>query len=206
MSGHTLRFIDRDADGASFTDPNDSVNDKHGGLYFSSSGIFANQAPATGAVYYLDSNEVLRKVADKIWYSNGVALSHDGRKLFVSEHLGRRVLVYSVNPNGTLAGHEVFLNLNDIVSHPEPGAWWVGPDGLLTDHNDNLYIAEYGAGRLIIVNREGRLQKTIDIPEQYITAPRFGPTEERLFITAPSNNTIPPFEGKVYSVRNPMWQ
>jgi gluconolactonase len=206
MSGHTVRFIDRDADGASFMDPNGSANDKKGGLYFSSSGIFAYEAPAQGSVYYLDSNEVLRKVADKIWYSNGVALSHDGRKLFVSEHLGRRVLVYSINPDATLGDRAVFLNLNDIVSRPAPGAWWVGPDGLLMDRNDNLYIAEYGGGRLIIVDRDGHLQKTIHVPEQYITAARFGSTEERLFITAPGNNTIPPFEGKVYSVRNPLWK
>lgn len=206
LSGRTVRFFDRDVNGRAFMDPNGSTNDKRGGVYFSSSGVFANHAPATGAVYYLDSNEVLRKVADDIWYSNGVALSHDGRKLFVSEHLARRVLVYSVNSDATLGDRAVFINLNDIVSRPDPGAWWTGPDGLLTDQSDNLYIAEYGGGRLIIVDREGHLQKIIAVPEKFVTAPRFGPTEETLFITAPGNMITPPFEGRVYSVRNPMWK
>jgi len=205
LAGRTLRMFDRDDKGAGFITPNGSNNDKKGGLYFSSSGIFADRAPSIGAVYYLGPNEVLRKVADGIHYANGVAPSQDGSRLFVSEHLSRRVLVYPINADGTLGERSVFLKLDDIVSRPDAGEWWVGPDGLLTDQNDNLYIAEYGAGRLIIVDKNGRLLKTIHVPEKFITAARFGATEERMFITAPSNNTVPPFVGKVYSVANPLF-
>jgi gluconolactonase len=204
-AGRTLRVFDRDDKGAGFITPNGSNNDKKGGLYFSSSGIFADRAPAIGAVYYLGPNEVLRKVADGIHYANGVAPSQDGSRLFVSEHLSRRVLVYPINPDGSLGARSVFINLDDIVSRPDSGEWWVGPDGLLTDQHDNLYIAEYGAGRMIIVDKTGRLLKTIHVPEKFITAGRFGATEERIFITAPSNNTVPPFVGKVYSVPNPVF-
>jgi sugar lactone lactonase YvrE len=205
LAGHTLRIFQHDENGAGFLTPNDSVNDDNGGLYFSSSGVFANAAPAIGAVYYLASDERIRKVASNIWYSNGVAISHDGKRLLVSEHLGRRVLAYPINRDGTLGGKELFLNLNDIVSRPMTGEWWVGPDGLLMDKKDNLYIAEYGAGRLLIVDSTGRLQKTLYFPEKFITAARFGSTEQRMFVTAPSNNTMPPFVGKVYEVTNPMF-
>ena len=205
LAGRTLRMLDRDDKGAGFLAPNGSNNDRKGGLYFSSSGIFADRAPAIGAVYYLGPNEMLRKVAEGIHYANGVAPSQDGRRLFVSEHLGRKVLVYPINADGTLGARSVFLDLNDVVSRPDSGEWWVGPDGLLTDQHDNLYIAEYGGGRLIIVDKTGRLLKTIHVPEKFITAARFGATEERIFITAPSNNTVPPFVGKVYSVPNPVF-
>jgi gluconolactonase len=205
LNGHTIRMFDRDDKGAGFLTPNDSTNDEKGGLYFSSSGIFADGAPRIGAVYYLGLDEVIRKVADRIWYSNGVALSQNGRRLFVSEHLGRRILVYDVKTDATLGEAAEFLKLDSIVSQPAAGEWWVGPDGLLMDHNDNLYIAEYGAGRLIIVDKEGRLLRTLYFPEKFVTAPRFGPTEERMFVTAPSNNTVPPFVGKVYEVANPVY-
>jgi gluconolactonase len=205
LNGHTIRMFDRDDKGAGFLTPNGSTNDAKGGLYFSSSGIFADGAPRIGAVYYLGLDEVIRKVADRIWYSNGVALSHDGRRLFVSEHLGRRILVYDVKDDATLGEPVEFLKLDRIVAAPATGEWWVGPDGLLTDHNDNLYIAEYGAGRLLIVDKAGRLIKTLYFPEKFVTAARFGMTEERMFVTAPSNNTVPPFVGKVYEVANPAY-
>src|SRR5205823_1681006 len=96
LQGKTVKIFDRDNNGQGFGNPNGSVNDAKGGVYFSSSGQFGDQAPATGAVYYLGRDDSVRKVADNIWYSNGVALSHDGKKLFVSEHLGRKVLVYDV--------------------------------------------------------------------------------------------------------------
>jgi gluconolactonase len=205
LTGRTVRMFDRDDKGAGFLTPNDSINDAKGGLYFSSSGIFADKAPTIGAVFYLGLDEVIHKVADNIWYSNGVALSHDGRRLFVSEHLGRRVLAYDVKDDSTLGRRAEFLNLDSIASPPAPGEWWVGPDGLLMDHNDNLYIAEYGAGRLLIVDKAGRLLKTLYFPEKFVTVARFGPTEERMFVTAPSNNTVPPFIGKVYEVANPIY-
>lgn len=204
-SGHKVGEYNRDVDGKGFVTPNGSTNDAKGGIYFSSSGIFAGGAPATGSVYYLGANRKIKKVADKIWYSNGVALSHDGNSLFVSEHLGRRILVYPVNADASLGEKKVFLSLDDIASVPDSGEWWVGPDGLAMDSNDNLYIAEYGAGRLLIVDKAGLLKKKIFVPEKFITAPRFGETEETLFITAPGNNTTPPFIGKVYSMPNPLF-
>ncbi|HXL68750.1 MAG TPA: SMP-30/gluconolactonase/LRE family protein, partial [Xanthobacteraceae bacterium] len=70
----------------------------------------------------------------------------------------------------------------------------------------NLFIAEYGAGRVLVVDGKGALIATIAIPERYVTAPAFGPDEARVFVTAPSNNTTPPFVGKVYSIANPVFR
>ena len=39
-----------------------------------------------------------------------------------------------------------------------------------------------------------------------MTAPAFGPDEARVFVTAPANNTTPPFVGKVYSIANPVFR
>ena len=57
---------------------------------------------------------------------------------------------------------------------------------------------------MLIVDREGKLLTKLYFPEKFVTAPQFGETEAQLFVTAPGNNTDPPFVGKVYAVANPV--
>jgi gluconolactonase len=205
-AGETLGVVDRDNAGRRFVNPNASVNDARGGVYFSASGDFAPNAPATGAVLYLDRDGRLIRVAEGIRYANGVALAPDGATLYVSEHLGRRVLAYDVAPDGALSGGRVFLVLDDAVG-PDPGRGWeVGPDGLAVDRHGNLYIAEYGGGRLIIVDTAGRLIATVATPEPYVTAVALIEDERRLFVTAPLSLVNPVAEGGVYVVENPAYR
>jgi sugar lactone lactonase YvrE len=202
-AGKTVRIIDRDSTGQSFVDPNASINDAHGGVYISSSGTFSPSAPSEGAVLYLDAEGGLRRMAEGIHYSNGVALSPDGKVLFVSEHLSRQILAYDVAADGTLSGKRVFLKLDDVVGPDPERTWEVGPDGLSMDHAGNLYMAEYGGGRVIIVDRMAKLIAIIPFPEQYTTAPVLIDGERRLFVTAPVSLFDPTEPGKVYSVANP---
>lgn len=201
--GKTLRIIDRDSDGRPFADPNASVNDAAGGVYFSSSGVFAPGAPSQGAVLHLDAAGNLRRLAEGIHYANGVALSADGSVLFVSEHLSRRILAFDVEPGGTLANRRVFLNLDDVVGSDPLRTWEVGPDGLSVDRAGNLYMAEYGGGRVIIVDKAAKLVATVPFPERYTTAPILTDGERRIFVTAPVSLFDPTEPGKVYSAANP---
>ncbi|MCB1496709.1 MAG: SMP-30/gluconolactonase/LRE family protein [Bauldia sp.] len=203
-SGGTLGLIEADDTGRGFPTPNAATPDGEGGLYFSSSGMFSPQAPATGAVLYLDAKGGLRRVADGIHYSNGVALSPDGRTLFVSEHLSRNVLAFDVAADGGLSGRRIFLHLDDIVGADPDRGWEVGPDGLAVDREGNLFIAEYGGGRILVVDRAGSLRATIRVPEAYVTSMVLVPDESRLFITAPA--TIFATGGAVYSAANPLRQ
>lgn len=203
-SGETLTIIDRDAGGRRLVTPNASVGDGRGGVYFSSSGDFAPGAPAEGAVLYLAADGTLRRVAEGIHYSNGVALTPDGERLYVSEHLSRRVLVFDVAADGSLSGRRVFVGLDDIEA-VEPGRpWEAGPDGLAVDRAGHLYIAEYGAGRLLIVDATGKLAATIPVPERFVTAMALSADERTLFITAPGTRG-PPYKGAVYAVPNPVF-
>lgn len=202
-AGETLKVIDRDKDGLTFRNPNASVNDARGGIYFSSSGIFGPGAPAGGAVLYLDAEDRLSRVAEDIHYANGVALSPDGRLLYVSEHLERRILVFDVADDGTLSNRRVFVALDDLVGRDENRSWEVGPDGLATDREGRLFAAEYGGGRFLVIGTDGALLATVEVPDAYITAVAFAPDEERIFVTAPTTR-MPPMTGKVYSIANPL--
>ncbi len=203
--GKTVEVIDKDANGKTFVAPNASINDAKGGIYWSASGLFSPVAAAEGAVMYLAPNGTLHRLAEGIHYSNGVALTPDGKTLYVSEHLSRRILAYDVGDDASLSNPRVFLRLDDVVGKDPKREWDVGPDGLAVDHAGNLYMAEYGGGRVIIVDNAAKLVATIPFPQQYVTAPVLIDDEKRLFVTAPASLMNPQAYGAVYTVANPAY-
>ncbi|MEJ0097374.1 MAG: SMP-30/gluconolactonase/LRE family protein [Bauldia sp.] len=203
--GKTVQVIKTDSDGRPFLTPNASINDAKGGIYWTSSGLFSPTSPSQGAVLYLDKAGGLHRLAEGIHYSNGVALSPDGKILYVSEHLSRRVLAYDVAADGSLSHTRVFVKLDDLVPKNDQRGWEVGADGLAMDHAGNLYIAEYGGGRIIIVGSNGRLRAIIPFPEQYTTAAALIDGDSRIFVTAPVSFVDPKAYGEVYSVANPVY-
>ncbi len=202
-TGETRGIILEDVNGQRFVTPNASISDARGGVYFSSSGSFAPDGPRTGAVLYLGADGRLRRVAEGIHYSNGVALSRDGRTLYVSEHLSRNVLAYPVAADGSLGSRRVHFSLDDLVGTDPLRRWDVGPDGLAVDDHGNIYVAEYGAGRLLVVSPEKQLVTTVEVDEQYITAPALSSDGATLFVTAPSARD-PRQPGRVYAISNPV--
>jgi sugar lactone lactonase YvrE len=206
LGGETFGLANRDSNGRPFVNPNASVNDGRGGVYFSSSGDFAPNAAATGAVIYLDRNGQLTRMAEGLRYANGVAVAPDGTTLYVSEHLARRVIAYDVADDGALSGGDVFLALDDVVEADPARSWEVGPDGLAVDRDGNLYIAEYGGGRVIVVDDGGRLLATVAIPEAYVTGVALTDGERRFVVTAPVSLFDPTAFGKVYVVDNPVYR
>lgn len=201
--GATLSVRNEDDAGRSFPTPNASVNDGVGGVYFSSSGQFSPSAPAEGSVLYLGADGGLRRIVQGFRYANGVAISADGKTLFVSEHFERRVIALDIAAPGDVSAAHVFLKLDDVVPQDPGRSWEVGPDGLATDTDGNLYVAEYGGGRLVIVDRNAKHIATIDFPEKFTTAPALLDGGRRIFMTAPVSFADPKAAGKVYVVDNP---
>jgi gluconolactonase len=205
--GHTGRMaelITEGAGGEPVGNPNDSAADGRGGVYFSSSGKFAAGAAATGAVYYIVPGGAPKRVASKIHYANGVVVGPQRRFLYVSAHLDRQVLRFRIGRDGSLSGRESWLRLKDVVKRDPNAGPLAGPDGLAIDAKGNLFIAEYGAGRVLVVGPDKRLRTIVAVPNRFTTSIDFGPGEREIFITAPADNLHWPYKGAVYKLANPL--
>lgn len=203
-SGRVLNVFRRDEDGKSFKNPNDSVSDGRGGVYFSGSGIFRRNARARGTIYHLGKGGRIRKLISGLRYANGVVMAEDGTRLFVSEHLARRVLEYSVEPDGSLSFLGVYVELDEIAPPSGTDYEQAGPDGLEVDAAGNLYICEYGAGRVLIVNSQRELAATVPFSALYLTNIALDETERWMTLTGAFDNRKRPLPGKVERIRNPL--
>jgi gluconolactonase len=195
-----VRTISKDSAGKAFIGPNDFSTDGHGGVYFSASGAYDINAPITGAVLHLSADgQDLREVADTIHYSNGLTLSRDGQHLLVAEMLAGRILSFPIQTDGTLGARVVWARLQDLAPPTPHEDAYNGPDGLKLGADGNYYVAQNGSGRVLVVNEEKKLVRTIDVPTPYVTNVGFGPTgADTLYITGAFEQWKPPFPGVVY--------
>jgi gluconolactonase len=198
--GQELRTISRDSSGKPFNGPNDFTSDGHGGIYFSASGVYDIKAPITGAVLHLSADgQETREVADTIHYSNGLTLSKDGRHLLVAEMLAGRILSFPLQANGTLGPRVVWARLQDLAPPTPNEDAYNGPDGIKLGPDGKYYIAQNGSGRVLVVNDERKLVRTINVPTPYVTNVAFGPTgADTVYITGAFDQWKPPYPGVVY--------
>lgn len=193
--GETIAVIDRDGDGRAFVYPNASSTDAAGGVYFSSSGTFSLDAPATGAVLYLDAEGRLTRVAEGIRYANGVGVDAARKRLLVSAHLARRVLAFPIEGPGKLGKRRVFFDFKK-AGIDRGGYPLAGPDGLEIASDGSVVVAEYGAGRVHKISASGAWLGTQRGFEPFVTDVALLPGDKAA-VTASRVNDAPPFPGFV---------
>lgn len=195
-SGSKIGRFKKDDSGKRLHDPNDATPDGEGGLYFSDAGVFRKSAPATGAIFHVDRNGKIRRVADHLHYANGVFFDAHARQLYVSEHLARRVLIFDVADDGALANKRVFVDLDR--DGPSMRSQYVesGPDGLELDDEGVLWVCEYGQGRVLAVDRKGRVRGQVLLATTYLTNIAIS-ADSRVALTGAFSNVSFPFRGEV---------
>ena len=201
-AGQTLDTIPADSNGDAFLGPNDFARDAKGGIYFSASGVFDTAAPIRGRIYYIAPDGQIRPVAYLMHYPNGLALTDGGRTLLASEHLAGRVLKFDVQEDGGLSNRKVFQRLQDIAPPPADADAYTGPDGLKVDAQGNVYVCQYGAGRVLVTDKDGKLIRTIAVPGAYVTNVNFGLDQATVYITAATDAWTAPYPGEVYEAAN----
>ena len=196
--GKTIGEYKQDKAGQPFQGPNDFAADSKGGVYFTASGPWESE-PIVGKIFYMNPKGELRQVANDLHYANGIALSNDGKALFLAESEASRVIQFKVQPDGSLSDRRLFVRIGQV--DPDSGSF-AYPDGLKMDRNGNLYIGQYSKGRIIVVSPDRKLVKTIDVPSPAAPNLTFGPDEAVVYIMAVDDQNNAPYWGKVYEVSN----
>ncbi len=185
-AGQPLRSV-TDFQDTPFKGPNDLAVDAQGGVWFTDAGNFADDwetgRPA-GAIYHLAAESDLRLVERNKCYPNGVALSLDREYLFVNEHRRNRTLKYHIHADGTCSPQGVFHTFDDACLL-EPGSEFeLGPDGLCVDGAGWLWVAHYGGGKVVGLGPDGKVTRTLHLPEgRRPTNVAYHPGERALYIT-----------------------
>jgi gluconolactonase len=196
--GKEVRTVRADSAGKPFIGPNDFAADGHGGIYFSASGAYDIKAPISGTVLHMTADGVsITEVANTIHYSNGLTVARDKQHLLVAEMLAGRVLSFPIGPNGTLGPRTVWARLQDLAPPTPNEDAYNGPDGVKLGPDGNYYIAQNGSGRVLVVNEDKKLVRTITVPTPYVTNIAFGPGGS-VFVTGAFEQWKPPYPGAVY--------
>jgi gluconolactonase len=116
--------------------------DRRGRLYVTDSGKWMQR---NGYLLRFDPNGRGEVLLGPIGYANGLAMTADGRHLYLVESDTDRILRLAINPDDSLAKPEVFAN--------EVGRF---PDGLALDAAGNLYVCCYASDEIWRITPDGK--------------------------------------------------
>jgi gluconolactonase len=203
LDGHELPTYAHDKDGNRFKGPNDFAPDGHGGIYFTASG---DPGPViNGKVFYIAADGTITQKAVNVHSANGLAVSKNGKILYVVETEGHRLLQFKIGPQASLSDRRVFLNLDDLTNN----VGHIYPDGVKIDSKGDIYIGQNPrdvhaplAGTIFVVNADGKLLRKLTLPSPGVPNLAFSPDEKTVYVTALDQVDTSPFRGKVYAIPN----
>lgn len=146
----------------------------------------------------VDADASVTVIDDDLTLSNGLAWTRDGRTLYSVDTLTRRIHRRDYDPStGRTGEREIFAEID--------GGY---PDGLTTDAEDHLWVAVWGAGRVLRIAPDGRTVGHIDVPAPHTSCPVFaGPELDTLVITTATEDLTEdqlaeyPLSGRLFTVR-----
>jgi sugar lactone lactonase YvrE len=201
--GKDLPAYTHDKDGNKFVGPNDFAPDDHGGIYFTTSG---DPGPViNGKVFYMAADGTIEQKASDVHSANGLAVSKDGKVLYVVETEGHRLLEFKIGPGASLSDRRVFVNLDDLTNN----VGHIYPDGVKIDSKGEIYIGQSPrdvhaplAGTIFVVNAEGRLLRKLTLPSPGVPNFAFSPDEKTVYVMALDQLDKSPYHGKIYAIPN----
>ena len=134
--GKVLPAYTQDKDGNKFHGPNDFAPDGHGGIYFTASGT--PPEARDGRVFYIAADGTISLKAGDLHNANGLAVSKDGKTLYVVETSEYRLVKFKIGPDASLSDRQLFVNLDELTKH----VVHIYPDGVKIDSHGAIYIGQ----------------------------------------------------------------
>lgn len=172
--------------------PNDLAIAPNGTLYASDPKWDDN----TGQLWMArPSGELIRLEAD-MGTTNGIEVSPEGDLLYVNESIQRKVWVYDILADGTVAHKRLFAKFPDH-----------GLDGMRCDGKGNLYITRFGKGTVVIFSPKGEQLLEIPLTGQRPTNIAFGGKDGKTcFVTLADRGCIETFQALYPGRSFAMWR
>lgn len=154
---------------------NELVVDGRGNAYVNEVGfdLMSGAEPASGTIAVATPDGASRRVADDVWFPNGMAITPDDATLIVAESYRNRLTAFDIGPDGGLSNRRVWAALGE-------GA----PDGICTDAEGAVWYADVPNKRCVRVREGGRVLQTIRVDRGCFSCALGGPDGRTLFIVA----------------------
>jgi gluconolactonase len=159
-------------EGKRLNSPNDVVVRRDGQVYFSdpaSAAVLEPRELSFNGAYHVNPQGKITLIAS-MPRPNGVALTPDGRTLYVADSQEKTIRAYDLDADGNASHERVFISGIDGT-----------PDGLRVAENGNLYIACRGVA---IYTPDAKLVKMIEFPETPANLAFGGSDLQTLYVTA----------------------
>jgi gluconolactonase len=181
-------LVDR-YDGKRLNSPNDIVVQSSGAVYFTDPTYGlprpgarlvmgepnARQELAYQGVYRTGPDGSFGVVLQDFTQPNGLAFSPDESILYIGDSQDRLIRRYDVQPDGSLRGGDVFV---DMSADERRGA----PDGMKVDQDGRLWTT--GAGGVWVLTAEGKPLGVFECEEHAANIAFGGPKFSTLYLTA----------------------
>ncbi len=197
QTGEFLESRTRNWMGMQFRQPNDVGIAADDTVYFSDPDW---RSPTGGRIFMIKpgTNPETVLLDEGLNTPNGITVSPDQARLYVSQSKEHNILVYDRLPDGTVRNRRIFLDLTTVS-----GGEAALPDGMRCDRHGNLYVAVVRLGRVLIVHPDGTLDpNSIRTIGNNPTNLAFCGTDQRtLYITEGQHRRI-----EKINLDNPAWK
>jgi gluconolactonase len=167
------KVLAKEYQGKPFNNVNDLTIAPNGTIYFTDPSWSGKTTDIQG-IYAYSPKKALRRVAEINQQPNGIAVTPDGKWLYVDRSGAADLWRYKILPDGTLSEGTCLIQL-------EKGS---SPDGITIDAHGNIYIAQFGNDKIAIVSPQGKLIQQVELPVHKPTNVELFKADERvLFVT-----------------------
>jgi sugar lactone lactonase YvrE len=160
---------------------NDMVVNKNGNAYVGCYGYDITKyrgGPAPGWVALITPDKKVLKVGEDIMCPNGMVITPDGSTLIAADTIGRLLIAWTIEADGTLSGRRIFAQLED------------GPDGIGIDEEGAVWAALPHMKEVVRVLDGGEITHQVKMAHKPLACMLGGENRKTLFIVTVSAEDI----------------
>lgn len=165
VQGELVRHADLSALAGTW---NEIVVDGRGNIY-----VNGGDFGAPGVIALVTPDGLVRQVAEKIAFPNGMAITPDNATLIIAESFANRLSAFDIADDGSLARRRVWAEL--------PGG---APDGICLDAENAVWYADVPNRCCVRVREGGEVLQRFELDRGCFACMLGGPNKQTLFMLA----------------------